>query len=157
MYSIAGGAKHHVMASRCMHVLLLLILTSALLQERLECPSSGVSPRFISPQQKWNPFKCHEEAWAWQPIMLPPKRFDIFPPDWGMLRRSRRVQIFLKNTYSYRTIIFPAKKASIITGNFLKKNQNAPRRSEHPPVREETCQNIQVGSKAANTKPLRGI
>ena len=27
--------------------------------------------------------------------MIPPKRFDIFPPDWGMLRRSRRVQIFL--------------------------------------------------------------
>ena len=25
--------------------------------------------------------------------MIPPKRFDIFPPDWGMLRRSRRVQI----------------------------------------------------------------
>ena len=23
--------------------------------------------------------------------MIPPKRFDIFPPDWGMLRRSRRV------------------------------------------------------------------
>ena len=21
--------------------------------------------------------------------MIPPKRFDIFPPDWGMLRRSR--------------------------------------------------------------------
>ena len=27
--------------------------------------------------------------------MIPPKRFDIFPPDWGMLRRSRRVLIFL--------------------------------------------------------------
>ena len=27
--------------------------------------------------------------------MIPPKRFDIFPPDWGMLRRSRCVQIFL--------------------------------------------------------------
>ena len=27
--------------------------------------------------------------------MIPPKRFDIFPPNWGMLRRSRRVQIFL--------------------------------------------------------------
>ena len=27
--------------------------------------------------------------------MIPPKRFDIFPPDWGMLRRSRRVRIFL--------------------------------------------------------------
>ena len=26
--------------------------------------------------------------------MIPPKRFDIFPPDWGMLR-SRRVQIFV--------------------------------------------------------------
>ena len=24
-----------------------------------------------------------------------PKRFDIFPPDWGVLRRSRCVQIFL--------------------------------------------------------------
>ena len=24
-------------------------------------------------------------------LMIPPKRFDIFPPDWGMLRRSRRV------------------------------------------------------------------
>ena len=28
--------------------------------------------------------------------MIPPKRFDIFPPDWGMLRRSRCVQICLK-------------------------------------------------------------
>ena len=27
--------------------------------------------------------------------MISPKRFDIFPPDWGMLRRSRRVQTFL--------------------------------------------------------------
>ena len=26
--------------------------------------------------------------------MFTPKRFDIFPPDEGMLRRSRRVQIF---------------------------------------------------------------
>ena len=29
-------------------------------------------------------------------IMIPPKRFDISPPDWGMLRRSRCVQIFVK-------------------------------------------------------------
>ena len=27
--------------------------------------------------------------------LIAPKRFDIFPPDWGMLRRSRRVQILL--------------------------------------------------------------
>ena len=29
--------------------------------------------------------------------MIPPKRFDIFSPDWGMLRRSRCVLIFFKN------------------------------------------------------------
>ena len=44
-----------------------------------------------------NPFKCHEEALYLQP-MIPPKRFDIFLPDWGLLRRSRRVQIFLART-----------------------------------------------------------
>ena len=38
-------------------------------------------------------FKCHEEVFSLQPI-IPPKRCDIFSPDW-MLRRSRRVQIFL--------------------------------------------------------------
>ena len=32
-----------------------------------------------------NPCKCHEEVLYLQP-MIPPKRFDIFPPDWGMLR-----------------------------------------------------------------------
>ena len=41
-----------------------------------------------------NPFKCREEVLYLQPI-IPPKCFDIFPPDWGMFRRSRRVQIFL--------------------------------------------------------------
>ena len=34
--------------------------------------------------------------------MIPPKRFDIFPPDWGMLRRSRRVQIFLIHHKRYQ-------------------------------------------------------
>ena len=28
-----------------------------------------------------NPFKCHEEVWSLQP-MIPPERFDIFPPAW---------------------------------------------------------------------------
>ena len=35
----------------------------------------------------------HEEILYLQPS-IPPKRFDIFPPDWGMLRRPRCVQIF---------------------------------------------------------------
>ena len=41
-----------------------------------------------------NPFKCHEEVLYFQ-LLIPPKRFDIFPPDWGMLRRARCIQIFL--------------------------------------------------------------
>ena len=46
-----------------------------------------------------NPFKCHEEVLHLQP-MVPPKRFDISPPAWGMLRRSRCVQIFLQIQYT---------------------------------------------------------
>ena len=40
--------------------------------------------------------------------MIPPKRFDIFPPDLGMLRRSRRVLIFLETTgyYKFRRAIY---------------------------------------------------
>ena len=34
-----------------------------------------------------NPFKCHEDVLNLQP-MIPPKCFDMFSPDWGMLRRS---------------------------------------------------------------------
>ena len=42
-----------------------------------------------------NPIKYHEEVLLLQPMILP-KCFDIFsPPDWGMLRRSRCVQVFL--------------------------------------------------------------
>ena len=53
-----------------------------------------------------NSFICHEDILSLQPHMIPPKRFDISPPDWGMLRTSTvdafrfffkhtRVQIFL--------------------------------------------------------------
>ena len=38
--------------------------------------------------------KCHEEVLSSQP-MIPPKRFDIFPSDWGMLRRSMGAFRFL--------------------------------------------------------------
>ena len=47
-------------------------------------------------------FKCHEKVLYLQP-MIPPKRFDIPPPpDWGMLRRSRCVQIFFKQVRHHR-------------------------------------------------------
>ena len=35
-----------------------------------------------------------------QPTMIPPKGFDIFPPDWGMLRRSKYVHILLEGICS---------------------------------------------------------
>ena len=41
----------------------------------------------LLPQCYYHRFKCHEEVLYLQPT-IPPKRFDIFPPDWGMLRRS---------------------------------------------------------------------
>ena len=50
-----------------------------------------INRRVGTPKQKQG---SHEEVWSLEP-MIPPKRFDIFPPDWGMLRRSRCVQIFL--------------------------------------------------------------
>ena len=66
--------------------------------------------------------------------MIPPKRFDILPPGWGMLRRSRRVLIFLQILFIRR-----------VNEGSLKKNQNAPRPSEHPPVREEKMSKRLVG------------
>ena len=35
--------------------------------------------------------------------MIPPKRSGIFPPDWEMLRKSRRVLIFLETN---RNLVF---------------------------------------------------
>ena len=58
-----------------------------------------------------NPFKCHEELFlSLQPMIPPYKRFDIFPPDWGMLRRSRRVQMFLETT---RSLVFEEKSKRV--------------------------------------------
>ena len=56
-----------------------------------------------------------------QPI-IPPKRFDIFPADCGMLRRSRCVQIFLQTTLFL----------------FLEKNMKVSRPSEQG----EKCHNV---------------
>ena len=44
-----------------------------------------------------NPFECHAKRFCLSlQSMVPPKRFDIFSSDWGMLKRSRCVQIFLQ-------------------------------------------------------------
>ena len=79
--------------------------------------NGGLLPDIILlTQPSGNPFKCHEEVLYLQPMIPPIKRFDIFPPDWGMLRRSRRVQIFLSterrnhilsNRATIRSRIFP--------------------------------------------------
>ena len=40
----------------------------------------GLLPDIILLTQCYgNTFKCHEDVLSWQP-MIPPKRFDIFPP-----------------------------------------------------------------------------
>ena len=56
-----------------------------------------------------NPFKCHEEVLSLQPT-IPPKCFDTFPPDWGMLRRSTRVQNFLETA---RSLVFEEKSERV--------------------------------------------
>ena len=58
-----------------------------------------------------NPFSCHEDVLSLQ-SMIPPKRFDIFhpAPDRGMLRRSRRVPIFLETT---RSLVFEEKSERV--------------------------------------------
>ena len=70
------------------------------------------------------PSGCHEEVLYLQP-MIPPKRFDIFPPNWGMLRRSGRVQIFLKNNMVL--------EKDDVKNDVFQKNLNASKPSEHPP------------------------
>ena len=42
--------------------------------------------------------------------MIPLKRSDISPPDWGMLRRSRRDLIFLETT---RSLMFEEKSERV--------------------------------------------
>ena len=44
--------------------------------------------------------------------MIPPKRFDIFPSDWGMLGRSRCVQHNMFNVYSTAGTVAKKKQAS---------------------------------------------
>ena len=46
---------------------------------------------------------------------------------------------------------------SYLRKHCLKKNQNAPKPSEHPPVRGKKMSKRLGGMKAANTKPLHGI
>ena len=91
--------------------------------------NGGFLPDIILLTQRFyhrgTPFKCHEEVCLCNEVhrqvrrkkertkkkkkkkkkkahdMVPPKRFDIFPPDWGMLIRSRRIQVFLQTTTAY--------------------------------------------------------
>ena len=66
-------------------------------------------------QPSGNPFKCHKEVLSLHPMILP-ERFDISPPDWGMLRRSRCVQIFLEtpSVRGKRETYSPYKEKTII-------------------------------------------
>ena len=52
------------------------------------------SHKLVSNFQPVATILCHARGLSLQPI-ISPKRFDIFSPCWGVLRRSRCVQIFL--------------------------------------------------------------
>ena len=150
-----------------------------------------------------NPFKCHGRCLvfaAYLQSQLPVNVLTFFfPPNWGMLRRSRCVQIFIQTTIGqssgitstlYLLLVDPLHRhPSVLRRNvtkwaviqayyrlfgfgfvwcpymainvivhykevsprqftfgpspyYLKKNLNAPRPSEHPPVRGKKCQNV---------------
>ena len=67
-----------------------------------------------------------------------------FPSDWGMLRKSRRVLIFLQTSSAdVLNHARPEPRRLKIQDNYcLKKNQNAPRPSEHPPVRGKNIKTL---------------
>ena len=75
--------------------------------------------------------------------MIQPKRFDISPPDWGMLRRSRCVQIFLETT---RSLVSEEKSERVSQGtvgsDLFQGNLNASRPSEHPSARGKMSKRI---------------
>ena len=52
-----------------------------------------------------NQFKYHEEVLYVQP-MIPPKPFDISPPDWGVLRRPRCVQILVPSACRLGKLVY---------------------------------------------------
>ena len=53
-----------------------------------------------------NPFKCHEEVWSLQCMIPPTKRLDIFPTDWGMLRRGQDAFRFFFKKYEIKESTF---------------------------------------------------
>ena len=69
--------------------------------------------------------------------MIPPERFDISPPDWGILRRSRCVHMFPSNKrfdiLPFLTRIFFLKLFGLEGPNkFLEKNRQAGAQSGDP-------------------------
>ena len=55
---------------------------------------------------------CHEEVYYLQP-MIPPKRFDIFSPDLGVLRRPEYAHIFLKKQQNEQKILFTTRNGFV--------------------------------------------
>ena len=55
-----------------------------------------------------NPFKCHEEVLYFQ-LLIPPKRFDIFPLTGGCSEGLGAFRFFFKHTSAVRALIFVAR------------------------------------------------
>ena len=59
----------------------------------------------------------------------------------------------MRSDFSLNTLLIVFNTSTVQEIGCLKKNLNAPRPSEHPPVRGKKCQNVEVGSIIAeNTK-----
>ena len=68
-----------------------------------------------------------KEVLSLQP-MIPPKHFNISPPDWGMLRRSRCVQIMLQqngdgsiDSRGSRSVLYTVKRVDRLISAVRKK------------------------------------
>ena len=100
LYIIINNLSNYVLPVQCFYFVSCLVslhgdqCNKCTAQRRVSPRYYTVDPTMLLPSG--NPFKCHEDILYLQPMIPPTKRFDISPPDWGMLRRSRCVQIFLE-------------------------------------------------------------
>ena len=56
------------------------------------------------------------------------------------------ITMLLELVLDYKPLFLLYGSRALFVIVYLKKNQNAPRPSEHPPVRGKKCQNVYVGS-----------
>ena len=85
-----------------------------------------------------NPFKCHKEFFLSLQPTIPPKHFDVFPPDWGICSEGLGTFRFFLKQHAVWCLKKNQNASSLKTlsgQTCFKGNLNSSRPSEHPPVR----------------------